>query len=122
MSERRKYIRISDSLIISYRALNAFLRSGSRTKDISQTGICLPIPQRLEPGALLELEIHLREFEKTIVVTGKVVWIKERKNAQFPFEAGIEFIKIDPSDRDKIFSYINEKLKNNTSTEVHWLE
>jgi c-di-GMP-binding flagellar brake protein YcgR len=103
MENRRQHIRVSKSLEVKYRILNGFLRSGSRSTDVSKGGICLPIIQRLDSGTTLELEICLGEMTKSIEAIGEVVWLSHRKGGQFPFEVGIKFIKIAPIDIDKNF-------------------
>ena len=113
MDERRKYIRIDGSTAISYRVLKQFLGSGSRSKNISEGGICLPIHQRFEIGVVLELKIHLAELSHPILAVGKVVRLEEKKQGvNFPFELGIQFIKISPADKNKIIAHI----ANNDST------
>ncbi|MFA6216628.1 MAG: PilZ domain-containing protein [Candidatus Omnitrophota bacterium] len=106
MQERRNKIRINASLVVSYRLLNTVFKTASRSKNISVTGICLPFPQRLEPGRFLDLEIQLLDFSDPIKITGKVIWIKAISSAEFPFQVGIEFVTINPVDQDKLFKHI----------------
>ena len=119
MDERRQYIRIDKSTAVSYRVLEQFLGSGSRSKNISEGGICLPLHQRFGVGVVLELKIHLAELSQPILAIGKVVWLEEKKeDVNFPFELGIQFIKISPADKNKIITHIS----NNRSTGIRPLE
>ena len=120
MDERRQNIRINKSLEVRYRISNNFLRSGSRSVDVSRAGMRLPTIQRLEPGTILELEIHSLETNKPIVATGEVVWLNKKPGERFPFEIGIKFIKIAPSDSE-IFSRICRRLQEEDSTDIRWV-
>lgn len=77
----------------------------------------MPIVQRLEPGTLLELEINFVELDKPIPVIGEIVWLKERKDVQFPFEIGIKFVKIDPAGRKEIMNIFKKE-----PTEIKWID
>jgi len=118
MQEQRQYIRLSKSLVVGYKIKGQFLSSGGRSKNISAGGICLPIFQMLNLGTILDLEVHLKEFEKPIKVTGEIIWITKREDVRLPFEAGIKFIKIDPSERNKIFYYIS----HDDQADIKWIE
>jgi c-di-GMP-binding flagellar brake protein YcgR len=112
MQERRQHIRISKFLTISYEVLDQFIKGGSRSKNISGGGLCMPLIQRLKPGTLLKLEIRLVEFSKPIVATGKVIWLSEKREAQFPFIGGVEFVKIDLGDLNRIRRHIAKESQS----------
>jgi c-di-GMP-binding flagellar brake protein YcgR len=118
VEERRQYIRIKRSVVVSYRIVKQFLGSGSRTKDICAGGICLPVFQMLEPHTILDLEISLPDSINPIKATAEIVWVGKREDAQFPFEAGMKFLKIDLSGRDKIFNYVTRESQK----EIKWIE
>ena len=121
MQERRQYIRLSKSLEVSYRISNQLMRFSSRSVDISMGGICLSVPQRLDPGTVFELEIRPTGVKKPIVATAKVMWLKERNDAQLPFEIGIKFIRITPSD-SKILNSLCRDLEKERSTDIKQIE
>jgi len=106
MQERRKFIRIGKSLKISYQVLETLLRGGSRSKDISEGGICLYIYEELKSGLILKLWIELEKSKKPIVAISRVVWCRKRAGIEPPFEIGIRFIQIDPQDLVKLRKYI----------------
>ncbi|MBL7131678.1 MAG: PilZ domain-containing protein [Candidatus Omnitrophica bacterium] len=114
MKERRQYIRISKFLEVTYRIADGFLRSGSRSIDVSGRGIRLPTFQRLEPRTILELEIRLLESRKSIVATGEVAWLREKRGKQFPYEIGIKFIKIAPIDCEILNNFCKRFEENLT--------
>lgn len=121
MTEQRKHIRINESLMISHRLLKEAYRTGSRSKDISEGGICFPAHRSFEPGTNLELEIHILEFKKPIVATGEVVWLRKRNDIKYPFLVGVKFIKIDLLDRRKLHNYICGISKDGISRDVKWI-
>lgn len=43
--------------------------------NISQTGICLELSRRFEPGAILQVAIPAKEAERNVVV--RVIWVKK---------------------------------------------
>jgi c-di-GMP-binding flagellar brake protein YcgR len=95
MDERRKEIRLDKFLSISYRISKGLLKSSARSRNVSQGGICLPVFQWLDPGLMLDMEIKVQEYEKPILASGEVIWIKANPgNKQYPFEAGIRILKI----------------------------
>jgi Tfp pilus assembly protein PilZ len=122
MEDKRRYIRVNKSLTIGYRPLKSFYRSGSRCKNISEGGICLPIFQSFEIGTQLELEIVSEESPRHITAIGKLVWITRKEDHEYPFEAGIEFIKILPDELDKLRVLIKTLVKKEDATKLRLLE
>ena len=121
MSEHRGYIRLRESLKIDYKIVEPVGGlGGSFSEDISGGGIRLPLKERLRPGTILDLEIHLPEFTEPIKATGEVVWLHGRDNVEFPFVVGIKFIKIDQFDRGKLLNYIRKRIKEKKPPEVKW--
>lgn len=117
MQERRQYIRIDKSLSISYQKLSDYMRSPSRSKDISETGLRLYVFHRLEPGTTLKLWIDFKDAKEPIVAIGEVVWLNRRNDAENPFEVGIKFVEINPANRDKLINFIKSKKE---SKEIDW--
>lgn len=89
MSENRKAVRLNASLEVSFRKLKALMRSGGRIKNISETGICMPLTQQFEVGSALEMEIRSMHFKSPVKAVVKVAWVKQTNNPKFPFEAGL---------------------------------
>ena len=89
--ERRRYVRISDSLKINYRLAADALRANCRSADISEGGIRFNLYQKLEIGDTLKLEIYLKGSAEPLSAIGMVAWTRETPGKEYPFEAGIEF-------------------------------
>lgn len=121
MKERRRYVRQSRSLEISYQILKKILRDSSRSINISETGICFPIVQRLQPGVVLDLEIRSVELERPIVAIGEVIWVNEKKGEKFPFEIGVRFIEIKTTDME-LLSYLLKRLREKDLEFIRWIK
>ena len=114
--ERRRFPRLTMDTEIEYSILD---RAGKEhyttgSKNISSGGLCIIVIERLEYGAVLNLKFSLPDLKKIINAKGKVAWVKElrigTKRAGDFYEAGIEFMEINKSDRDKIKDYVVSKL------------
>lgn len=119
MEERRKTIRITESFKVDYQVVKSFRMVSSRSQDISEGGMCLPVLQRLQPKMVLDLEIYLEGERKPIKAIGEIVWLKEIKDLKFPYLSGIRFIKIVPEAASRLKSYIDKK---SASQHVKWLD
>lgn len=122
MGERRKQIRVSDSLKIKYKVISppdGF--GGALSINISEGGISFPIDKTLIPGVVLDLEIILKDSPRPIEATGEVVWIRQRDDENFPFTVGIKFLKVNPRDRDRVYYHIHKRDERLKSGDVEWL-
>ena len=109
MKEKRRHIRIDADLEVTYRIVKDYARNRARSIDISKGGIRLPSYRKLQPGTILQLEIHTALSVKPLAMNGGVVWAKEREDAKFPFEMGIKFIKILPADLRILYRICGEQ-------------
>lgn len=108
MEERRYHVRINESLSVSYQVLKDFLRPSSHSVDISEGGIRLSVYQRLEQGCALKIWVHTSNSVTPIMALGEVVWSRQKSDARYPFELGIKFIKVDPTELKKLSGYIKK--------------
>ncbi|MDD5347942.1 MAG: PilZ domain-containing protein [Candidatus Omnitrophica bacterium] len=108
MKERRHKLRVTSQLEIRYSIAQGFLKSGSRSKNISEVGLAMPTIQKLEPGVLLDVEIRLAEGKKPIVGCAEVVWSATRDDSRHPFEAGIKFIEFAEKDLDLLMDVVKK--------------
>jgi|GEM_PF-1903809 len=116
--ETRRHIRINADLEVTYRIVKDYARRWARSIDISKGGIRLPSAQKLPVGAILQLEIHTVLSIKPLAISGCVVWVNERNDASFPFEMGIKFIKILPSDLRVLYRICGEQEAKNS---IRWI-
>jgi len=77
--EKRSHERFSASLEVRYKILDWNEPFLSKTKNVSEGGICVLMDAALKPGTPLELEFQdsAGKSKKTILVAGTVVWSKE---------------------------------------------
>jgi Tfp pilus assembly protein PilZ len=106
MENLRKYPRVDKSLDISYQRLRDFTRTSSRSKNISEAGIRLPVFQRFEAGTSLKLVINFQDYAKPVEAIGEVVWFKESGERQYPFEIGIKFVQIKPEELKRLTQHL----------------
>ena len=118
MEEMRVFPRLSLACDIEY-SINSpgtFVNSEkviSKTKDISQGGICLITYTSLRKGDVLNLKFRLKGYDKSIEAVGKVVWTQVFEiGNQKGYDNGIEFIDIP----EEYKSIIEEFIQNMFST------
>lgn len=103
--ERRKYPRVSGSVIeYSYVGVDQY-RITAFVKDISVGGVCIYVHENIEANTPLQLYIHLFGSEKPMETNGRVVW---KRNSQFLkcYDLGIQFEEISSTDRARLERYI----------------
>ncbi len=101
-AERRKGKRIHKSLKVALCPSKYLLQTNALSRDISEDGICLVSPYRLEIGKVIELGIFLPEFKEPAVAVGEVVRRNKTDDPKFPYLLGIKFTEIDPTTQEKI--------------------
>ena len=101
--ERRKFVRIDKTYIVSYRDLSAKeLKSDvTQTKNISVGGLLLTTDKQLSPETVLIVKLRLPGASDYINIKVKVVESKQRANTVF-YETRVKFIGIREEDRDAI--------------------
>jgi len=78
------------------------------TKDISVGGICLISKKAFPIGKIIEFKFAIPDFDKTIEVSGRIVWNEIVKNEKEEiFYNGIQFVRIESEDRDLIGKYVD---------------
>jgi c-di-GMP-binding flagellar brake protein YcgR len=101
-AERRKGIRFNKNFTISLCPSSYLLRTNALSRDISEDGICLVSPYKVDIGETIELGVHLPEFDKPAIVIGEVVRRNETDDPKFPYLMGIKFITIKEEVRQQL--------------------
>ncbi|MFH0732924.1 MAG: PilZ domain-containing protein [Candidatus Omnitrophota bacterium] len=114
LKEKRKSIRIKENLDVVCKVTEVSNSHWSVfSKDISGEGICLHMPEILPENANIELVIVIPE-SKRVSARGRVVWVKEAETSgsdgKRQFNAGIQFTKINPADKDVLVDFIKSSL------------
>ena len=101
--ERRKFVRIDKTYIISYRDASAKeLKSDvTQTKNISAGGLLLTTDKQISPETVLIVKLRLPGASDYIDIKVKVVDSKERANTVF-YETRVRFVGIREEDRGAI--------------------
>jgi len=107
--ERRKYPRYHVELPLSYSRVNDKELFGGIVANASGGGVLVYLPEKLEIGAILTIEIFfLRGFElDTIHLIAKTVWNDlTTKGNLGEFRYGLEFQYIDQKDYNKLLALL----------------
>ena len=83
------------------------------TENVGEGGVCVIQSEPLERFSLCRIRLELDKNLPRIECNGKVVWNiprREPANRGKQFDTGIEFVDIEPKDRDKIRAFIQELL------------
>ena len=113
--ERRRVERFEAMLDVEYRYLKSpKLKTSTRSKDISEDGICILAYEILPKDSTIELEIAIPNIREAIYTQGKVVWCEDIGKAdqagRRSFLTGIRFVKIDDNDKTNLVNYITSHL------------
>lgn len=104
MQERRKYVRMTIPLEISYtiEGKEASPRK-STTKDISPDGVSFPIKEEIPKGSLLNINVKIPTRPEAVAIKAKVVWYEEGKDS---YIVGLEFIHISEEAKQDFLQYL----------------
>jgi c-di-GMP-binding flagellar brake protein YcgR len=107
LKERRKFLRLSAKFPIRYRIKRGGFFVSALTQDLSLSGIRLNADRFFPQGLNLNLELNI--LSKIINPVGRVVWSHPFVHSN-RYEMGIEFIEINPGDRNYLCDYINMRM------------
>ena len=111
--ERRCFERIEDFVSVRYRTIGGKIEDASSVKDVGGGGIRLSLPERLNPGTTVDLEITIPDISKPFPAVGEVIWIREvgisGDSVARYFDTGIKFIKIDPICLGRVYTYFHQQ-------------
>ncbi len=109
--ERRKHARFSVELPLSYSRVDNEELFGGIVTNASGGGILVYLPERMEIGAVLKIEIfYLKGLELgTVRTIAKVVWSDmANKGTQGEHRYGLEFQYIDEKDYKSLVDLLEE--------------
>ena len=110
MENKRSCPRISSNIIVSFCKSNSNLVTGSRIKDISETGLCMPFNLFYEVDYTFEIGIPFGEYKTSIITHARVARITEQKNGRYRFDVGLEFVNMTSVKRQILRNYIQRFL------------
>jgi c-di-GMP-binding flagellar brake protein YcgR len=103
--DQREFVRVPDCSEVVYTSVSSDQKKKSETKDISQSGICFIVEEKLEVGAVVDISLSLEHLDYCFVAKGIIRWINEIvKNRRY--EAGVKFINLPETDVKKLLNYL----------------
>jgi len=112
MENKRKAPRGNVNLKATLRKIKRSLSSGSRIKDISETGMCMPLNLYFPVDTLLEVEILFEDLNISIFALARVVRIAERNNSRYRFDVGFEFLNLALEKQEFLREYVHNTLSH----------
>jgi len=109
--DRRKHPRFSVELPLDYSRVDGRETFGGIVSNASEGGILVYLPERMEMGAVLKIEIfYVNGLElDTIKAIGKVVWSDLAVKASWgEYRYGLQFQYIDEKDYHRLIALLKE--------------
>jgi hypothetical protein len=112
--EQRRYPRSPFQLTIPYHvdSSDSLPKLDSKSKNISQEGICLVTAEKLAKGSYITLDLPHGDHGKTQKVQGKTMWcceITQESDQQRFFEVGIQFLNLSENNWGEIKNWVEAK-------------
>ncbi len=112
MENKRRFPRAEVQLDSSIRTQTSILIHNARVKDISECGICLQLKQHFGVGTALFVKIRLKFDANPITAPARVVRVGRGTHKLYPFDTGLDFVQLQPADRDRIRLFALDAHKN----------
>jgi hypothetical protein len=109
--EKRKHPRFSVELPLDYSRVNGKETYGGMVANASEGGLLVYLPERIEIGSLLKIEIfYVGGLElNTIKAVGKVVWADlAARESWGEHRYGLQFESIDENDFNRLTTLLKE--------------
>jgi c-di-GMP-binding flagellar brake protein YcgR len=109
--EKRKHPRFSVELPLDYSRVNGKETYGGMVANASEGGLLVYLPERIEMGSLLKIEIfYVGGLElNTIKAVGKVVWADlAARESWGEHRYGLQFESIDEKDFNRLTTLLKE--------------
>lgn len=109
MAERRRYIRIPESLPIIYEVIPGQIRKEYVTKDISQSGMRFLTNEFIPKDSRLRIRIDFRETSFNFETWVKCAWIRIMPYSD-RYEIGVEFVDMPAKAAEYLINFIKNYL------------
>ncbi|MBN1410284.1 MAG: PilZ domain-containing protein [Spirochaetales bacterium] len=112
--KKRHYHRLLLVTDVEYNTEDAGSMEKSRSKDISQGGICITTSEKPLPmGKICNLRISMPESKEQIIVKGRVMWNREYETGAVKlYDNGLEFIDLEEEFAEIIKEYSIGSVEN----------
>lgn len=104
--ERRSDDRVQISTTVSLSSTATFF---GQSENLSVSGIYVVIPASLPVGSLVDLLFSLSTANRAIETTGEIRWARELDGDHPRWGYGIEFLRLDDTDRDLIEEFVQQR-------------
>lgn len=113
MQEKRKFVRIQWPIVVQYKTLEEpYTKDQIVGSDISEGGVSFISYERLQKGTKLEMQIQVPFDSLPLFAKGKVAWVRTiGEEHEKTFEVGLEFLEVDPRDRNRLKTYLDNEIK-----------
>lgn len=107
--ERRKYPRFSIDLPIEYFCLNLPERRQARASNISEGGLMVYLPEKMDIGQQLRVKIFFPAVPSlaAVEIIGEVVWIDISLTENGEYRCGLKFIEVSSEDLRDLRNFLN---------------
>ena len=107
--EKRKYPRFSVDLPIEYYRAESSIGTAGRALDISEGGLLIYFPEKIEIGQRLRLRLFFSMGSElnTIELLSEVAWVEMRIGEDWgDYRTGVKFVDISPDDMAKLKDFL----------------
>ena len=83
----------------------------TKTQNLGLGGVCVILNRELEKLSRVHVHLILEEPNRAVDCNGRVVWMvrsKEPVSGKVTFDVGIEFLDLEPQDREFISAFIKK--------------
>ena len=110
--EKRKFLRVRADFGVQYKIKDSDSPPIKAVSvNISERGIMMKIPKKLDIGTILKLKITLPSPHVTISTLARVVYVLDNYWDEYPpYRCGVEFLELKEKDREAIRKFINETI------------
>lgn len=109
--EKRKFLRVRIDFGLKYKIKDSPSPIEAVSVNISEGGIMMKIPEKLDIGTILELKITLPSPHVTIGTLGRVVYVLDNYWDEYPpYRYGVEFLELKKKDGEAIRKFVNETI------------
>lgn len=122
-NDRRRGKRFDTALDVKYKLLKSSkINLGTKSKNISEVGICISEYEILPVDCILHLEINIPTQKEPFAAKGKVTWCREAehtdKNGRRSFKAGIEFLEMEEKQKEGLLNFLRSHFKAEDEKEL----
>ena len=109
-AERRKFIRITTWLDMTYSVVGSQEPLAGLTRNVSVGGVGFFTKTRLTPGTVMNLELRFPKRAEPLRFTVEVAWsgpllLFRQDDAPHAYETGVRILKISPEDQEFLTRY-----------------